>query len=84
MKAKWKSSTAKETLPKKSIALLRRLAKVVSKVVIKAYGCPKLCIIHFRIIETVQNKEQVAKREGPIVAKIMPEDQMKCEIFRTR
>ena len=53
-----------KTVFNKFVALFRPLAKMVEKVVIKGYGCPKVRIIHSHRVETPGNKEQVAKRQG--------------------
>ena len=69
IKAERKKATAKKTMFNKSVALFGPLVKMVEKEIIEGYGCPKVRIIHNHGVETLRNKEQVAKRQGPTPTK---------------
>ena len=71
IKAEWKRATAKKTVFNKFVALFRPLVEMVEKVRIKGYGCPKVRIIHSKGVEMPRNKEQIAKCQGPRLAKVI-------------
>src|SRR5258706_12394660 len=64
-------ATAKKTVLNKSVALFRPPLKMMEKCRIEGYGCPKVRIIRSHGVETPRNKEQVAKRQGPTLTKMI-------------